>query len=310
MPGLGWWTHRLDVNLRDYLDAPEDTEEVVARVLTHMPNLRILTFSDTQTLIRGVYVTRSPAVLQALDCCQDTLESIHFYLPPDPSCGDWTEFLENHPEIQSINGNLPILRNSQIILDKLTTMHVSSYSFEADSYYPWHLDLPSLRAITYGLGAYGTPSVTNKDFFERVGPQLTILQVSFVQAAWYAPTTLANSLRLVFTNVLETCHNLEQVNFVFHSWGSLSLYAPIFPPKVHKLGIRIVTPQVSKSMTLAMFTSSLRVIARQNPSLKAIQFLSRRNVQALHHCHCQLHEGLRVLKATGVDVLDDGGAVM
>ena len=151
---IGWWTQRLDVNMRDKPNRnPQIEMNALAGILTHLPNLRILTFSITGHRYRE---TLPSNVLHSL-VCRDTLRIVHWYTPHFPSIESLSALLEDHLHLESVNAN-EIMNTSipQIQLNSLNTIHVRWPGFitmETPAFisYVWALDLPAVRYATYNL---------------------------------------------------------------------------------------------------------------------------------------------------------------
>ncbi|KAF8960812.1 hypothetical protein BDZ97DRAFT_2077299 [Flammula alnicola] len=299
---IGWWTKRLDVSMRDSADDPGAIMATLADIMTCLPNLRILTFSITGQFYDRVLPS---TVLESLTC-RDTLKFVHWYIFPQPTTQAWTSFLENHPYLESINGNFRISPNSHIQLNSLKMVHVPDIANIGDEHEIWQIDLPAIRYATYCVD-FGANSIGRDRFFASVGPKLTTIQINYLHDG---DVQSAACLQATLDQILQTCHALEQVNLLLNSWHVLSLCVASLPPKVKMLAIRILRPNLAKVTNRVLFTSILKGMVSRNPALKIIQFLDRANVRELRVHSRILNEGLRLMESLGVIIKNPEGCIM
>lgn len=308
---IGWWTRRLDVNMRDRPSGnPQLVMNALARILSCLPNLRILTFSITGHRYRP---TLPSNVLQALVCHQ-TLRVVHWYTDHFPSISSLSAFIRDYPRLQSANANE--IMNSQmphIHLDSLEIVHVHGTGFldgEASTMtsHIWALELPSVRHAIYDIDFSGNDDLLVHNFFSAVGRQLLTILLYYLPSDNDMEPEF--NLQTTFEQLYEHCNALEQVNLLLHSWSMLGLQSHSLPAKVCKIVVRIIKGQLSRSAAYELFTITLRDLKTLNPHLKAIQFYSSSNIQNLRRHPFALSAGLSLLGRLGLSILDDEGNIL
>ncbi|KAF9481754.1 hypothetical protein BDN70DRAFT_991646 [Pholiota conissans] len=308
---IGWWTKRLDVNLRDSTDKPRADIDALGNIMTHLPNLRVLTFSITGHRYQR---TLSPKVLWSVSC-RDTLKFVHFYTTCLPSAEAWTVFLQNHPNLESLNlneiskaGRHPLTMQ----FDSLKVVHIHALypiEFVPKEYLRnvWDYDLPSVRTATYELEFSNNDDLPIERIFTKHGPKLTTLQLT--QIYQITDMELEAAMQVTFSSIFAHCDALEQINLIVHSWSMLTLDVPRFPPKVATLVIRVIKGQISKKATVHLFDIFI-YIKRRNPGLKTIRFASGINVRGLQTHSVALEEGLWIMRDAGVVIEDHYGCAL
>ena len=307
---IGWWTQRLDVNMRDKPNRnPQIEMNALAGILTHLPNLRILTFSITGHRYRE---TLPSNVLHSL-ICRDTLRIVHWYTPHFPSIESLSALLEDHLHLESVNAN-EIMNTSipQIQLNSLNTVHVRWPGFitmETPAFisYVWALDLPAVRYATYNLEFSVNNDLLVRGFFAAIGPRLQIIQL--VQRGNADYTKVRLHLDATYVKILQNCHSLQQINLLFDSWEILWLCLPQLPTGVHTLVFCTLREEVTGDEILSLLRHLLELKSR-NPGLKTIQLYSEINIRALQKYSFTFRSGLLKLNSNGLSVLDNEGTLM
>lgn len=308
---IGWWTQRLDVSMRDNPSRnPQVEMNALAGILTHLPNLRILTFSITGHRYRQ---TLPSNVLHSL-ICRDTLKIVHWYTPNFPSFSSFSAFLKEHPHLESVNMN-EIMNSSipRIRFDSLNTVHVHGTGFIAGetpalTSHIWALDLPAVRYATYDVEFSGNDELMVRSFFAAVGPQLQVIQLNQLSRTETMEAEL--NLEVTYDEILQNCHALQQVNLLFHSWGMLCELVPVFPKTVRTLVIHVLRAQLRRSNVWLLFNIYLRDLKEKNPDLKSIQLYSEMNIRVLQKHPSTLELGLRYVETIGLSILDNNGNII
>ncbi|KAF8178894.1 hypothetical protein BJ912DRAFT_647118 [Pholiota molesta] len=312
---IGWWTKRLDVNLRNSTSDPRADMDALAGVMKYLPNLRVLTFSITGNL----YKKRIPPNVLGSVSCRETLKFVHFYTYCLPSAENWTVFLEQHPYLESANLNNHIFSaRSHGRLSCLRTIHINHdttylHRIPAGDF-SWHTSFPAVRAATYDL-EFSMDDEQAEQFFTAFGPKLTTIQLSQLRLDPEDPwndTEIEANLEETLHWMRSECHALEHINLLFRSWHIFTLFkdADIFPSKVSTLTIRILQGQVSKEMTAQLFQRIFSSMKNRNANLKTIQFSNRMNVRGLRAHPRALTEGLRRMSDIGLVIKDNEGCIM
>ncbi len=307
---IGWWTQRLDVNMRDNPSKnPQVEMNALAGILTHLPNLRILTFSITGHRYRE---TLPANVLYSL-ICRDTLRIVHWYTPHFPSISSLSSFLKEHPHLESVNAN-EIMNTSipQIQLTSLNTVHVHGTGFiegetSALTSHIWTLNLPAVRYATYDLEFSGNNHLLVHGFFAAVGPKLRTIQLNHLGNAAHVEVRL--NLAVTYVQILRNCHSLQQINLLFNSWRIIWLCFPTFPSTVHAVAFRILRGQVT-TRELRFFFFYLLQLKYTNPSIKTIQLCSETNIRAMEKHRFPLQTCLLVMQESSISILDHQGNPM
>jgi hypothetical protein len=307
---IGWWTKRLDINLRNSTSSLRADMNALADVMKCLPNLRVLTFSITG----HQYKERlAPKVLASVSC-RETLKFVHFYTYCIPSTENWTVFLERHPYLESANLNNHIFPDSfHGRLDCLRTIHLNYHASSAVDF-SWHTKLPAVRAAAYDL-EFSSDEDWVEQFFTTFGPKLTTIQLNQLHLDPDDPwndTEIEANLEETLHWIQSECHALEHINLLFRSWHILTLFenADIFPSKVSTLVILIIKGQISKEMTANLFGGIFSLMKDRNPNLKTIQFSNGMNVRGLRAHSKALAEGLRRLSDIGLVIKDSEGCIM
>ena len=293
---VGWWTQRLDVQMRDATKTPETVFATLANILTYLPNLCILTFSITG---HGFSSSLPNIVLNSVTS-SGSLKCVHWYnCITTPLHPHWTTFLQRHPEIELLDGKVAITPNVDIKLDAVKIVH--GYPIQTRRWVAWStVDLPAVRSMFYDL-TYG---IENDDAitFKRLGQNLTDIQLGFFE---YDRLGLRVSrFRFAFARIQAECARLTRVVLAVRSWSMLGPYIPTLPSTVHTLGIRVTDGQISEASIKHLFNTLLPFFVACNLALKTIEFLEARNVRALRSHPVSLRHGLRVMEKLGVAIKD------
>jgi hypothetical protein len=293
---VGWWTERLDVQMRDATETPDTVFATLADILTYLPNLCILTFSITG---HGFASSLPNIVLNSVPS-SGSLKCVHWYnCISMPLAPHWTAFLQRHPEIESLDGKVATTPNAHIKLDAVKIVH--GYPIRTRRWKAvWStVDLPAVRSMFYDL-TYGIET-DDAVTFSRLGQNLTDIQLGFFE---YDHMELGvPRFRIALDRICAECARLTRVVFAVHSWCMLGLYTTL-PSTVHTLGIRVMNGQISEANIKKLFNDFLSFFIACNPAIKTIKFMEARNSRALRSHPVLLWHGLRDMEKLGVAIKD------
>jgi hypothetical protein len=293
---IGWRIQRLDVHMRDRTDNPGLIMDILADLLSRLPNLRILTFSITGHGYGEHYNFLLAKVLQATDACRDTLRLLNWYGGVVPPFTAWASFLQNHPRLEAINAPVIILPpgNSHIVLDSLKSIYVHCRRSNTPDML-WNINLPSINHAICEVSPTSLSS-SSEDFLRNLGSKLTSIQINMLR--------LGHTSFEPLSRIADTCENLARVDLVNYEW----LIPPLFciPKSVHTLGIRVIGHQISKRSLERFFLHIYNVLCRYS-SVKTFCFTDQRNVRALRAHPQALRSNLAAILTLGVDVMDYEG---
>ena len=293
---VGWWTERLDVQMRDATETPDIVFTTLADILTYLPNLCILTFSITG---HG-FASSLPNIVLNSVTSSGSLKCVHWYnCITTPLAPHRTAFLQRHSEIESLDGNVATTPNAHIKLDAVKIVH--GYSIRTSSWAVWStVDLPAVRSMFYDL-TYGIET-DDAITFSRLGQNLTDIQLGFFE---YDHLELRiPCFKFALNRIHAECARLTRVVFAVHSWCMLGPYTATLPPTVHTLGIRVMRGQISEANIKKLFSGFLPSFIVCNPAIKTIQFMEARNSRALRSHAVLLWYGLRDMEKFGVAIKD------
>jgi len=293
---VGWWTERLDVQMRDATETPHTVFATLADILTYLPNLCILTFSITG---HG-FASSMPNIILNSVTSSGSLKCVHWYNRiTTPLALHWTTFLQRHSEIESLDGKVATTPNAHIKLDAVKIVH--GYPIGTRRRAVWStIDLPAVRSMFYDLtcGIETDDAVT----FSRLGQNLTDIQLGFFE---YDHLELrVPRFRFALDRIRAECARLTRVVLAVHSWSMLGPYTTTLPPTVHTLGIRVVCGQISEASIKKLFNGFLPSFIVCNPAIKTIKFMEARNSRALRSHPVLLWHGLRDMEKLGVAIKD------
>jgi hypothetical protein len=311
---IGRWTKRLDVNFRDSTSNARADMDALADLMTHLPNLRVLTFSITGHQYKKILPGK---ILESVSC-RETLKFVHFYTYCRPPSESWAAFLEQHPYLESVDLNYWLFDGMfETRLDFLRTVHLNTVPRSLVKTFPedptWCANFPAVRAVTYDMEFNRNDDEQVQRFFTAVGPKLTTIQLNqlYFDQDNYDVLVSAN-MDNTLGWILRECHVLKRIILLFSSWYFLAFFedSPAFPSQVSTLVIRIIKYQISKKMTAYLFQRIFPLLKRRNPNLKTIQFSSGINIRGLRAHSKALAEGLRRMSDIGLVILDDEGCIM
>ena len=292
----GWWTERLDVQMRDATTTPKAVFASLAGILRYLPNLCILAFSITghgfpSLLPKFVLNSVTSSSLKCVQWCNVVVK---------PSHQHWSAFLRKHPEMEYLDGEQATTLNAPVKLDAVKILYGYPICTGRRSAPRSTFDLPAVRSMFYDM----TWGMGNDDFitFGGLGQQITEIQLSFLdkdELDGQGP-----HIDLTFARIRAECTRLTLVILAVHWWTILGSYIPTLPSTVHTLGIRIISGQASAANVKRFFNTLLPSYAACNPAVKTIKFMDAKNIRALRSHPIALWHGLHVAEELGVAIKD------
>ena len=280
--------------MRDKTKNPVIVFTTLAGILRYLPNICILAFAITGDGFPSIFpkVVLNSITSSSLKCVQWCNSVV------TPSAPNWTTFLQKHPEVEYLDGDVAITLNAPVKLDAVKIL--CGYPIGTRDWAAWStIDLPAVRSMFYEV----TWSMErNAITFRGLGQQLTEIQLSFLDKDELDGQ--GQHIDLTFARIRAECTCLTQVILAVHWWTILGSYTPTLPSTVHTLGIRIMKGQVSAANVKRFFNTLLPSYAACNPAVKSIKFMDAKNILALRSHPIALWHGLHVAEELGIAIKD------
>ncbi|KAG6835324.1 hypothetical protein H0H93_002677, partial [Arthromyces matolae] len=289
--GPGYWTKRLDLEIRDLVTV--EAVDLIADIIQHLPNLTIV-YLNSSVFHRG-FRSASTIIQSLADTSAATLQAVIWpttYISPDFQFWAILQRLVNLKVLGRPNfGQL----DGQEVKPKPVFPHLQTLE---SPFFPLGRS-PSLRHLITDLNN----ALDWQPFLETHGDQLEVLTLNI---------EFHDSIAL-FSYFSTFCPNLVRVNLTVDHWhlfGSRDgAYEIVLPPRVHTLGLHYLANQARAAEYRSLFWGLRRM--KISSSLRRVLLMDPRTVKALlQRHHSILLQGVEMLKKRGLELKDRNGVVI